>query len=263
LQAQKNGARRTTGKNNTTMNLRDKIEKDKLPQHVAVIMDGNGRWARQKNKNRVFGHKNGVQSVRNIVEASGELGIKYLTLYAFSTENWQRPKNEVSALMELLVSALTNEVKKLHKNQVAFKIIGNISDLPQKVQSKLNEAVELTKNNTGLNLILALSYSFKWDLTNAVQNMLTDSIRPDEVKPALISDYLSTAKYPDPELLIRTGGEKRISNFLLWQLAYSELYFTDILWPDFNKEHFYEALLDFQQRERRFGKTGEQIKKKQ
>lgn len=245
------------------MNLRDKIEKDKLPQHVAVIMDGNGRWAKQKNKNRVFGHKNGVQSVRNIVEAAGELGIKYLTLYAFSTENWQRPKSEVSALMELLATALNNEVKKLHKNKVAFKIIGNISDLPPKVQSKLNEAVELTKDNTGLTLILALSYSFKWDLTNAVQNILSNDIRPSDVNPDLISDYLSTAEYPDPELLIRTGGEKRISNFLLWQLAYSELYFTDILWPDFNKEHFYEALLDFRQRERRFGKTGEQIKKKQ
>ena len=245
------------------MNLRDKIEKDKLPQHVAVIMDGNGRWAKQKNKNRVFGHKNGVQSVRNIVEAAGELGIKYLTLYAFSTENWQRPKNEVSALMELLATALNNEVKKLHKNQVAFKIIGNISDLPPKVQDKLNEAIELTKNNTGLTLILALSYSFKWDLTNAVKNMLVNKIDPEAVNPDLISNYLSTAKYPDPELLIRTGGEKRISNFLLWQLAYSELYFTDILWPDFNKEHFYEALLDFRQRERRFGKTGEQISNKQ
>lgn len=244
------------------MDLRDKLNKNKLPQHVAVIMDGNGRWAKQKNKNRVFGHKNGVQSVRNIVEASGELGIKYLTLYAFSTENWQRPKDEVIALMELLVTALNNEVKKLHKNRVVFKIIGNTDDLPEKVQKKLDEAIELTKNNTGLTLILALSYSFKWDMTNAVQKILSrDQIQPHKINPEFINKHLSTAQYPDPELLIRTGGEKRLSNFLLWQLAYSELYFTETLWPDFKKENYYEALLDFQSRERRFGKTGEQIKR--
>ncbi len=233
---------------------------NKIPTHVAVIMDGNGRWAKNKGKNRIFGHKNGVQSVREIVETAGELGIKYLTLYAFSTENWQRPKAEVNALMELLVNALTNEVNKLNKNNVVFKTIGNINDLPSKVVKKLDQAKEITKNNTGLNLILALSYSFKWEMVQAVKNIITQNIEVQHVDNQLIVDNLATADFPDPELLIRTGGEQRISNFLLWQLAYSELYFTKILWPDFRKKEFIEAIKDFQKRERRFGKTSEQIK---
>lgn len=245
------------------MSLSTKLIKTKLPKHVAVIMDGNGRWAKKKNKKRIFGHKNGVQSVREVVEASGELGIEYLTLYAFSTENWQRPKSEVDALMILLVTAIKNETNKLHKNNVVFKVIGNISDLPDKVQKNLRDSIEKTKNNTGLKLILALSYSFKWDMTQAVKKILSDkNIGSEDITNELISNNLSTAEFPDPELLIRTGGEKRISNFLLWQLAYSELYFTNTLWPDFSKEKYYEALFDFQERERRFGKTGEQIKNK-
>lgn len=237
------------------------LNPDKIPQHVAVIMDGNGRWAKKKNKNRVFGHRNGVQSVREIVELSGELGIKYLTLYAFSTENWQRPKSEINALMELLVNALNNEVKQLHKNNVILKTIGNSKDLPPKVKHKLDNALELTKNNTGLTLILALSYSFKWEMTEAVKKIIADAPNPNQIDQTFITKYLSTVDFPDPELLIRTGGEQRISNFLLWQLAYSELYFTKTLWPDFRKKEFIEALVDYQTRERRFGKTSEQIKK--
>ncbi|MEA2041795.1 MAG: isoprenyl transferase [Bacteroidota bacterium] len=234
--------------------------KENLPKHVAVIMDGNGRWAKKKGKNRVYGHKNGVASVRQIVEASGELEIDYLTLYAFSTENWQRPKPEVDALMTLLVTAIKNETKKLHKNNVRFKIIGNVSDLPKKVRKNLEETIEVTKNNTGLTLILALSYSFKWEMTRAVKAIVENNPGTENIDADLISNQLTTAEFPDPELLIRTGGEKRISNFLLWQLAYSELYFTEVLWPDFDKSQYYEALKDFQTRERRFGKTGDQIK---
>ncbi len=231
-----------------------------MPQHVAIIMDGNGRWANNKNKNRIFGHKNGVQSVREIVETSAELNIKYLTLYAFSTENWQRPKEEVNALMELLVTALNNEISKLHKNNVVLKTIGETHKLPEKVQAKLLKGIELTKNNTGLTLILALSYSFKWEMTEALKSIINQKIPADQITDKTISNNLATANYPDPELLIRTGGEQRISNFLLWQLAYSELYFTKTYWPDFRKKEYIEAIKNYQTRERRFGKTSQQIR---
>ncbi len=238
----------------------DNLISNKIPKHIAIIMDGNGRWANQKNKNRIFGHKNGVQSVREVVETAAELQVEYLTLYAFSTENWQRPAAEVNALMDLLATALNNEVSKLHKNNVVFKTIGNTEALPPKLQNKLQKAIELTRNNTGLKLIIALSYSFKWEMVEAVKKIVEKNTPLQDIDNQLITDNLSTANYPDPELLIRTGGEQRISNFLLWQLAYSELYFTKTYWPDFRKKEFIEAIKDFQKRERRFGKTSEQIK---
>jgi undecaprenyl diphosphate synthase len=245
------------------MSLKDKLIAEKLPRHVAIIMDGNGRWAKEKGKDRLFGHYNGVESVRNIVEGCAELQIGYLTLYAFSTENWDRPKDEVTGLMELLVKTIRSEVSTLNKNNIRLHVIGNINMLPAEAHNELNEACEETKNNTGLNLVMALSYSSRWEIINAVKNIAKEVkegiLDPDDVSDEIFQQHLCTAGFPDPELMIRTSGEYRISNFLLYQLAYSELYFTNTLWPDFRKENLYEALLDYQMRERRFGKTSEQL----
>lgn len=246
-----------------TMDIKDKLREKQLPVHVAIIMDGNGRWAKQKGNMRIFGHKNGVKAVREVVEAAGEIGIKYLTLYAFSTENWTRPKAEVDALMTLLVTTINTEVGELIKNNVRLKQIGDMKSLPESVQKKLEEAIFKTSHCTGLTLVLALSYSGRSEITNAVAQMLVDAkegkLTAENVTESLISSYLYTSEIPDPDLLIRTSGEYRISNFLLWQLAYSEMYFTGTLWPDFRKKDLFEAVLDYQQRERRFGKTGDQI----
>lgn len=243
--------------------FRNRLDKNRIPKHVAVIMDGNGRWAEKHGKARVFGHESGVESVRSVVEGAGEIGVKHLTLYAFSTENWDRPKPEVEALMELLVHAIDNESELLMKNNVRLSTIGDLSKMPLKVKQRLDGCVDFLHKNTGINLILALSYSSKWEIINAVKNIALDSVN-GKIKPEIIDDklfglYLNTADTPDPELLIRTSGEFRISNFLLWQIAYSELYFTEKLWPDFRKEDFFEAVFDFQSRERRFGKTSEQL----
>jgi undecaprenyl diphosphate synthase len=245
------------------MSKKDQLKPEKLPNHIAIIMDGNGRWAKEKGKERLFGHYSGVDSVRNIVEGCAELGIGYLTLYAFSTENWDRPKDEVTGLMELLVQTIKNEVAELNKNNIRLFVIGNMDLLPASAQNELNEAIKETSNNTGLNLIMALSYSSRWEILNAVKKIAhevkNDKIDPDEITDEVFKKHLCTASIPDPELLIRTSGEYRISNFLLYQLAYSELYFSDVLWPDFRKENLYDALLDYQSRERRFGKTSEQL----
>jgi len=245
------------------MSLKEKLIPERLPRHIAIIMDGNGRWAKEKGKDRLFGHYNGVESVRNIVEGCAELGIEYLTLYAFSTENWDRPKDEVTGLMELLVKTIRNEVATLNKNNIRLHVIGNISLLPEDAHEELADACEETKNNTGLNLIMALSYSSRWEILNTVKNIANEvnngSLKPDQITEEVFQQHLCTAGFPDTELMIRTSGEYRISNFLLYQLAYSELYFTDTLWPDFRKENLYTALLDYQMRERRFGKISEQL----
>jgi undecaprenyl diphosphate synthase len=245
------------------MSLKEQLVKEKLPRHVAVIMDGNGRWAKQRGTARVFGHKNGVKAVREVTEASAELGIEYLTLYAFSTENWSRPKTEVDALMSLLVTTIASETKTLMKNNVKLKSIGCKTSLPQKVQDKLDDCMQKTSANTGLTLVLALSYSSRWEIIQAVKQVAADvknnQINIDDISSEVFSKYLESSEIPDPELLIRTSGEMRISNFLLWQIAYSELYFSEVLWPDFSREHLYEALLDYQKRERRFGKTSDQL----
>ncbi len=246
------------------MTLKQTIDIEKLPRHIAIIMDGNGRWAKEKGKDRLFGHFHGVESVRNIVEGCAELDIEYLTLYAFSTENWDRPKDEVTGLMELLVETIRQEVPTLNKNNIRLHVIGNFEMLPAAAKKELDEAIAETEKNTGLNLVMALSYSSRWEITNAVKKIavevLNNNLAPENITQQTLQQYLSTAKFPDPELMIRTSGEFRISNFLLYQLAYTELYFTDTLWPDFRKENLYQAIIDFQQRERRFGKTGEQIK---
>jgi len=245
------------------MTYLDKLDLKKIPSHVAIIMDGNGRWAKKKGKNRIFGHRQGADSVREVVEAASLTKVKNLTLYAFSTENWNRPKNEVEGLMSLLVSAINDQLEKLLEQNIKLSIIGDFDSLPTKVQSELKKALEFSKNNNGLNLIIALSYSSRWEIIEAVKKIATDcknnKLEIEKIDEILFSNYLTTFNVPDPELLIRTSGEQRISNFLLWQLSYSELYFTDVLWPDFKKENFYEAIYDFQQRERRFGKTSEQI----
>jgi undecaprenyl diphosphate synthase len=245
------------------MSLAEKIQKDFLPRHLAIIMDGNGRWAKQKGKLRVFGHENGTKSVREIVEASAELGIKNLTLYAFSTENWNRPKLEVDALMRLLVSSLRKELKILQKNNIKLQAIGSLQTLPKRAKNELFEVIEKTKNNTHMTLTLALSYGAREELKNAVKEIChkvkNNIISTESIDESIINQHLYTHDLPDVDLLIRTSGEHRISNFLLWQIAYAELYFTDVLWPDFSKEHLYEALINYQNRERRFGKTSEQI----
>ena len=223
-------------------------------------MDGNGRWAKTKGKFRVFGHKNGVKAVRDTVEGAAEIGIKYLTLYAFSTENWSRPKKEVDALMSLLVSTIHKETKTLMDNNIRLESIGNRSELPERCQRELQEAIDKTKNNDGTTLILALSYSSRSEIINAVKQIVTEKVSSEDINEELFSQYLSTKGVPNPELLIRTSGEQRISNFLLWQIAYSELYFTDVLWPDFRREDLFEAIYKYQKRERRFGKTSEQLK---
>ena len=243
--------------------LLDAIDKTRLPRHIAIIMDGNGRWAKEQGHDRLFGHFHGVESVRNIVEGCAELGIEYLTLYAFSTENWDRPEYEVIGLMELLVNTIRDEVENLHKNNIKLHVIGDMSMLPDYARSELNEALDFTKNNTGLNLIMALSYSGRWELLNAVKNIAYEvklgRMNIEEIDQATLQRFLCTGNFPDPELMIRTSGEFRISNFLLYQLAYAELYFTDVRWPDFRKQNLYEAIIDYQGRERRFGKTSEQI----
>ncbi|REE01683.1 isoprenyl transferase [Marinoscillum furvescens] len=242
--------------------MKEQIKQGNLPQHIAVIMDGNGRWAKKQGAARIFGHRNAIKAVRDVTEGCAELGIGYLTLYAFSTENWSRPKQEVQGLMTLLVATINDEVPTLMKNNIRLKSIGDTSKLPNAAQKKLAEAISKTADNTGLTLNLALNYSGKWDLTQAM-NKIATQLRAgdthDEITPELIEKNLSTAGMPDPELLIRTSGEMRISNFLLWQLAYTELFFTPVLWPDFRKEHLHEGISSYQQRERRFGKISEQV----
>jgi len=239
--------------------FRDQIKPDKLPRHIAVIMDGNGRWAREKGAARIFGHRNAIQAIRDISEGCGELGVEYLTLYAFSTENWARPKEEVDGLMELLVDTLQGELSTLQKNKVRLMAIGDITSLPGSCQNKLKDSLKATEGNTGLRLILALSYSGRWEITEAVRKIAKDVadgvLRAEDITEAHLSAQLNTSGIPDPELLIRSGGEMRISNFLLWQLAYTELYITRKFWPDFRKDDLFEAIVDFQQRQRRFGKV--------
>jgi undecaprenyl diphosphate synthase len=245
------------------MSFREKLNLDKLPKHVAVIMDGNGRWAKEKGKMRVFGHKNGVLAVRDTVEGAAEVGIENLTMYAFSTENWNRPKLEVTALMELLVSTINKETKTLMENNVRLNAIGDLHSLPKRCYKELQEAMAKTAGNTRLTLTLALSYSSRWEILNATKLIANDiasgKIKPEEINEKLFENYLSTHNLPDPELMIRTSGEHRISNYLLWQLAYAELYFTPKLWPDFRREDLFEAVYNYQQRERRFGLTSEQL----
>jgi undecaprenyl diphosphate synthase len=246
------------------MSQKDKINIQQLPKHIAIIMDGNGRWAKEKGEDRLFGHLNGVESVRNIVEGAAELGIQYLTLYAFSTENWDRPAYEVTGLMELLIETIRKEVPTLNKNNIRLHVIGDIEMLPELAKKELDEAIQETGKNTGLNLVMALSYSSRWEINNAVKKIAeavkANTLQPGDINQAVVQQYLCTSNFPDPELMIRTSGEFRISNFLLYQLAYAELYFTSTLWPDFRKENLYEAILDYQGRERRFGKTSEQVK---
>ncbi len=238
--------------------FKDKIDKSRLPKHIAIIMDGNGRWAKEKGYDRVFGHQNGVTSVREVTEAAAETGIDYLTLYAFSTENWGRPQHEVNALMELLIDTIEKETPTLNKNNVRLLIIGDISRLPDGAAIKLQKCINETSVNTGLSLVLALSYSSRWEITNALQQICKDMkaglVDAHEIDDATFANYLSTKGIPDPDLMIRTSGEQRLSNFLLWQLAYSELYFSKLHWPDFRKENFWEAIVDYQQRDRRYGK---------
>jgi undecaprenyl diphosphate synthase len=248
------------------MLLKDQIDNNKLPDHVAIIMDGNGRWARQHGLDRIIGHHRGVDSVRNIIEAAAELKIKYLTLYAFSTENWRRPGDEVSALMEIMVQSLNNETDTLLKNNIRLSAIGDLERLSDNVKARLSETIQLTSKSTGLYLIVALSYSSRWEIAEAARRIACDvscgRTKPESVNEEEFEKYLSTSGIPDPDLMIRTSGELRISNFLLWQLAYTELFFTEKLWPDFGKEDLYSAIIDFQKRERRFGKTSEQVLEK-
>ncbi len=248
------------------MPLINRINKEKLPSHVAIIMDGNGRWAQQRNLDRIFGHQQGVNAIRNIIEAASELQIGYLTLYAFSTENWGRPNEEVSALMGIMIDSLNKETDTLVNNNICLKAIGDFDRLAKEVRDRLFETIRLTAGSTGLTLIVALSYSSRWEIMDAVRKLASDAVAgktdPASINESDFENYLTTKGIPDPELLIRTSGELRISNFLLWQLAYTELYFTEKLWPDFGKEDLYSAIIDFQKRERRFGKTSEQILEK-
>lgn len=246
--------------------LQDRLlETGEIPRHIAVIMDGNGRWAQRRGLPRISGHREGVNSVRDVVEACGQLGVKYLTLYAFSTENWKRPQEEVSLLMRLLLKALRDEKDRLHQNEVKLRAIGELSSLPTDVQDELLEGIERMKENTGLTLILALSYSGRWDITNAVSRMVDDIrcglLEKEQITQDLFASYLSTRDFPDPDLLIRTSGELRISNFLIWQLAYSELFISQDFWPAFRRKQLYEAIAEFQRRERRFGMISEQVQK--
>jgi len=244
-------------------NLIDTIDKARLPKHIAIIMDGNGRWAQQRGEQRVFGHNNGVQSVRETAEAAAELGIKYITLYAFSTENWNRPKDEVDALMHLLVITINNEIKTLNDNNIRLRVIGNIHCLNPQVKKELEEAMEKTAGNTRMDLFLALSYSGRWEIVDAIKKIAKQvkdgKLELGQINEKMVSANMNAPDLPDPELLIRTSGEYRTSNFLMWQTAYTELFFSSKLWPDFRKEDLYEAIIDFQHRERRFGKTSEQI----
>ena len=248
------------------MSLRQNISVDKLPVHIAIIMDGNGRWASQHGKDRASGHRQGVESVRSVIEAAAELGIKYMTLYAFSNENWGRPDDEVTALMGIMVQSLNDETDTLLKNNIRMNAIGDFTRLSGDVMERLSETIKLTSTSTGLNLVVALSYSSRWEITEAAKKMAADicngSLKNESVNEGEFEKYLNTYGIPDPDLMIRTSGELRISNFLLWQVAYTELYFTEKLWPDFRKEDFYDAIIDFQKRERRYGKTSEQILEK-
>ncbi len=244
--------------------MKEVIDPTRIPKHIAIIMDGNGRWAKQKGAMRIFGHKNAVQAVKDAIEGAKDLGVKYLTLFSFSTENWSRPQDEVDGLMELLVKTITKQVPLMMKDNIRFAAMGDIESMPEAVRKKLAWANETTKNNDGLILNLALSYSGRWELTEAfkriAQKISEGKLAVNEISQELIHDHLETPNIPDPELMIRTSGEFRISNFLLWQLAYTELHFTPVLWPDFRREHLIEAIIDYQRRERRFGKTGEQVK---
>ena len=244
--------------------MKETIDRNNIPKHIAVIMDGNGRWAKQKGAMRIFGHRNAIQAVREAIEGSGELGVNYLTLFSFSTENWSRPKEEVDALMDLLVQTIVTETGLMMKENVRLNAIGDLESLPKSTYDKLIEVMQQTSANTGLTVNLALSYSGQWELTKAAQRIAQKvsegKLSPGEITQQTLADHLDTAGIPDPELMIRTSGEYRISNFLLWQLAYTELYFSDVLWPDFRKEHLFAAIEDYQKRERRFGKTGEQVK---
>jgi undecaprenyl diphosphate synthase len=246
------------------MSFKEKIDTQNLPAHIAIIMDGNGRWAKSRGKLRVFGHEHAVLSVRETIEACAELGVSYVTLYAFSTENWSRPRFEVAALMELLVRTIRKETKTLMENNIRLEAIGNLEELPNNCHKELKECIALTKNNSRTTLILALSYSSKWDIVNAVRRLAEDvkqgTVKESGINEEEITKRLSTAAFPAPDLMIRTSGEHRISNFMLWELAYAEFYFTEVLWPDFRKEDLYEAIVDYQNRERRFGKTSEQLK---
>ena len=246
------------------MDLKETVQSKKLPKHIAIIMDGNGRWAKQQGMLRAFGHENGTKAVRQTVEAAAEIGIENLTLYAFSTENWKRPKLEVQTLMRLLVSSLKKEIKTLQDNNIKLAAIGNLSTLPKKVYKELHEVIAQTKDNNRMTLTLALSYSSREELLNTVKEICNkvknNIISLEKIDESIINEHLYTQNLPDVDLLIRTSGEHRISNFLLWQIAYAELYFTDVLWPDFTEEHLYEAIISYQKRERRFGKTSEQIK---
>jgi len=249
------------------MSLKENIDILKLPVHVAIIMDGNGRWAKQRGKDRIFGHQQGVKAVREVIEGAAELELKYLTLYTFSTENWRRPDEEISALMGIMVQSLNNETETLIKNNIRLKAIGDVNRLAEDVRQRLYKTIEVTSSGKGLTLVIALSYSSRWEIVNAARKLASD-VKNGLIEPANIDEdnfekYLTTNGIPDPELMIRTSGELRVSNFLLWQLAYTELYFTDLLWPDFGKEEFYKAIIDFQRRERRFGKTSEQVLEKQ
>ncbi|MDH5366577.1 MAG: isoprenyl transferase [Cyclobacteriaceae bacterium] len=244
--------------------LKEHIKSDNIPEHIAVIMDGNGRWAKKKGAMRIFGHKNAIKAVKAVTEGCAEIGVKYLTLYAFSTENWSRPKAEVDGLMELLVNTIKQEIPTLKKNNVKLNTIGEINNLPNNCKENLSEAMAETANNSGLMLTLALSYSGRWEILEAVKKIVLEAkkeiIDIEKMDEAFFSKYLNTKNIPDPELMIRTSGEMRISNFLLWQLAYTELYITETLWPDFRKKHLYEAIISYQNRERRFGKVSEQLK---
>lgn len=241
------------------MSWLNKIDSTRIPGHVAIIMDGNGRWAEHQGKDRIIGHFNGVEAVRESLKGALEMGVKFLTLYAFSTENWNRPQDEVEALMDLLVRTIVNELGELHEQGVRLLAIGDLDSLPAEARRQLAEAMEQTSTNTGITLVLALSYSARWEITRAVQRVIRDGVDPDTLTSDTLGRYMCTRDIPDPELLIRTSGECRISNFLLWQIAYTELYFTETLWPDFDREAFYKSIVDYQARERRFGKTSQQV----
>ncbi|HHH54738.1 MAG TPA: isoprenyl transferase [Bacteroidetes bacterium] len=243
------------------MSIINQLDKEKIPKHIAIIMDGNGRWAKSKGMPRVFGHREGVKTVREITESAAKIGVKYLTLYAFSTENWKRPAYEVNALMSLLVNTIDAELQTLMKNDIKLEAIGDIKSLPNKSYKSLLKGMDKTAKNTRMTLVLALNYSGRWDITNAI-NLMLNNDEITQINEEKVKSFLSTAAYPDPELVIRTSGEIRLSNFLLWESAYSELYFCDVFWPDFKEEYFYKAIYDFQNRERRFGKISEQINKK-
>ncbi len=245
------------------MSLKDKIDNQRLPVHIAIIMDGNGRWAKQRGQDRVFGHQQGVTAVREVIECAAELQLRYLTLYTFSTENWGRPDDEISALMDIMVQSLNSETDTLLRNNIRLKAIGDVNRLSDDVRKRLIKTIDVTADCKGLTLVIALSYSSRWEIVNAAKKLAHEAqkgnIDPDKIDERIFEKYLTTKDIPDPELMIRTSGELRISNFLLWQLAYTELYFTDLLWPDFGKEELYKAIIDYQKRERRFGKTSEQV----